>query len=117
MEIIIKTKNVKLTQDLEKFINEKMGRLEKFLHDKNQEIFVEIEKESNHHKQGEIFCAEAILTVPGKKMVAAAKHEDLFSAITEVKEELEIEIKKHKTKMVETPRREAKKTSKENRAL
>ncbi len=113
MNIIIKTKNLQLNDSLEKFIHEKIGKLEKFLHADNQEVFVEIEKESQHHKKGEVFCAEAIITLPGKKIIAKATSDDLGKAVTEVKEELEIEIKKYKLKKIELSRREAKKSRKE----
>ena len=72
MNIIIKTKNIELDAYLEKFINEKIGKIGKFLSPDNQEIFVEIEKESNHHNKGVIFCAEIMIEMPGKKLMAAA---------------------------------------------
>ncbi|OGZ69862.1 MAG: ribosomal subunit interface protein [Candidatus Staskawiczbacteria bacterium RIFCSPHIGHO2_02_FULL_42_22] len=116
MNIIIKTKNIELTDSLEKFIQQKIGKLEKFskiLGKDSLEMFVEIEKETNHHRKGEIFFAEAILVMPGKKLVARAKSDDLGKAVSEVKEELEIEIKKYKLKAIELPRRQAKKSRKE----
>ena len=113
MNIIIKTKNIELDEYLEKFINEKIGKIGKFLSPDNQEIFVEIEKESNHHKKGDIFCAEIMVQMPGKKLMAIARESNIQKALTEAKKEMEMEIKKHKTKMVEAPRREAKKSRKE----
>jgi ribosomal subunit interface protein len=58
MEIVIKTKNVELTESLEKFIKNKIGKLDKFFHS-DTEIFIEIEKEAKHHRKGEVFFAEA----------------------------------------------------------
>ena len=113
MNIIIKTKNIEPGGYLEKFINEKIGKIGKFLGADNQEIFIEVEKESNHHKKGDIFFTEIIIQMPGKKLVATAKETSAQKAITEAKKEMEMEIKKHKTKMIEAPRREAKKSRKE----
>ena len=91
-----------------------MDKIEKFLPD-NQDLFleIEIEKESLHHRKGEVYAAEAIIELPGKKLVAKAKEEDLQKAITEVEKELEIEIKKYKLKKIELPRRQAKKSHQE----
>lgn len=113
MQIIIKTKNIELTDSLEKFIQTKIGKLNKFFHTE-AEIFIEIERESLHHKKGEIFSAEAIVVLSGKKLVALAKNEDIGKAITEVKEEMEIELKKYKLKKIELPRRLARKSKEEN---
>ncbi len=113
MNIIIKTKNIELTPSLENFTNEKIGKLEKFLPKAEQEVFVELAKESTHHKKGDVFMAEITIHLPGKSLVSRCHGEDLMKAIIEVKDQMEIEIKKYKTKMVEAPRREAKKFSEE----
>ena len=113
MKIILKTKNIELTDFIEDMIYEKIGRLEhfiSFLKTEDSEIFVEIEKETKHHKKGDIFGAEAIVTLPGKKLVARAKGEDLSQIIGEVKDELEKEIRTYKTKTVDLPRRKYQKT-------
>src|SRR3989344_3883147 len=114
MNIIIKTKNLELTESLEKFINVKMQTLKKFIGTVKEDlfdIFVEIEKETKHHKKGDIFKAEAMVYLYGKNLVAQAHGEDLSKAVTEVKKELEREIRKHKTKKIELPRRKSKKLS------
>lgn len=112
MQIIIKTKNFELTGALEKFVNDKIGKLEKFaktLAKDSFDIFVEIEKESMHHKKGDVFMAEAIIRLPGKSLMAKSHGEDLLKAIIDMKDELEIEIKKHKLKVIELPRRKMRK--------
>jgi len=116
VKIIIKTKNLELTASLENLINKKMDGLKKFigiLKGKSAEVFVEVEKETKHHRKGDIFKSEAILQLPGKKLVARAHGEDVAKAIVEVKEELEREIRKYKSKMIEIPRRQAQKFKQE----
>lgn len=110
MNIIIKTKNVELTESLGSFINTKVSKLEKFFHQSSPECFIEIERETRHHKKGDVFFAQALISVPGKKLVATAHGDDLQKAIIKVCEELEVEIKKYKFKKIELPRREAKKS-------
>jgi ribosomal subunit interface protein len=112
MKIIIKTKNLELSPSLESYINEKIGSFEKFIKTLQKEeegktlseIFVEVEKETRHHRHGEVFVAKAQIMLPGKSLVAEAKGEDLFLAIVEVKDELQQEIKKYKLKKIDLGR-------------
>ena len=116
MKIIIKTKNLDLTTDLQEFIEEKIGGLEKFtkiLQNNSEEFFVEIGRETKHHKKGDIFKAEAIIHLPGQTLVAISERDDLKQAIVEVKDELQQEIKKYKLKRTEAIIREQRKNKKE----
>ena len=124
MRIIIKTKNLKLTAELQEFIEEKIGGLKRFtkiLQKKDNfnkgkdsgEFFVEIEKETNHHRKGDIFLAEARVHLPGKTIIAISERDDLKQAIVEVKDELQQEIKKYKLKRTEAIIREQRKNKKE----
>ena len=112
MKIIIKTKNFELTGALQKFVDDKIGKLEKFaktLGKDSMEAFVEIEKETNHHRKGDVFIAHVQIPLPGKMLMAKAHGEDLNKAIIAAKDELEIEIKKRKLKVIELPRRKIRK--------
>lgn len=125
MNIIIKTKNLELTESLNMFINKKIGSLQKFLAAFENhalpvadgrmlfETFVEVEKETRHHRKGDIFKAEAKIYLPGKSLFAKAHGEDLIKIINEVRDELESEIRRHKTKIIESPRRKSKKMNRE----
>ena len=120
MNIIIKTKNIELGAPLEAFINKKIGGLKKFLgafqshalpmtEGRNLfDTFVEVERDSNHHKQGKVFKAEVKIYMPGRNLFAKASAENIITAISEVRDELETEIRKYKAKVVEFPRRKAK---------
>lgn len=123
MDIIIKTKNLELTDSLNTLINKKMAGLKKFMPVAEDEIpvkgktllgvFLEIERESKHHRKGDVFNAEAIITLPGKKLVAKAHGENLVTIIGKVKHELEREVRKYKTQKIELPRRKYKKVKHE----
>ena len=122
MNIIIKTKNLELTPQLESFINKKIGGLKKFIKtfEGNNlpvagrrdlfETFVEVKKETLHHRKGDIFSAEVKLYVPGRSLFAKSHGEDVIKAINDAKDELEREIRKYKTKLIEFPRRRARKS-------
>lgn len=123
MKIIIKTKNIELSPSIENFVEEKIGSLKKFIKifqredsDKGKplaEVFVELEKETKHHRKGELFKAEVIIALPRKKIVAEAKGDDLWGAIVEVKDNLQQEIKKYKVKSIDSSIRERRKNKRE----
>lgn len=96
MEISIKTKNITIDSALKEFALEKVGSLERFLHE-SQNLLAEVElsKTTEHHNKGEVFRAEVQIEVPGKLLRAESTREDLKTAITEVKDQLQIQIKKY----------------------
>lgn len=114
MKIVIKTTNLKLNQEIRDYIQEKIGSLEKFarvFQSKNYyngffgkgkpriEVWLEIGKITRHHQKGDIFRAEAQMRFPGKSLRAESERENLKLAITEIKDELQRELKKHKEKL------------------
>jgi len=121
MKIIIRTKNLELTESLKSFIEEKIGSLKKFIdvfkreedpsanlgRDKKTlaEIFFEIEKETKHHNKGQVFRSEARILLPGKKIMAQSAGDDLLLTIVEIKDKLQQEIKKYKEKAITKNRR------------
>lgn len=114
MKIITKVKNLLLTSDLQNFIDEKIGTLAKFINSKiPEEIFVEVEKETTHHKNGQIFSCNLNIELPGKKLTAKSNSDDLNRAVLEAKEELEQELKKYKLKKIDAARRPQKKLKKQ----
>jgi len=110
MKIDIKAKNLELTSELEEFIREKISSLGKF--EEMPEISVFVEKETNHHKKGDIFVAKSEIILPGKKIMAKSESEDVLSSVVEIKDRLQQEIKKYKTKHIEFSRREQRKLEK-----
>jgi ribosomal subunit interface protein len=113
MKIVIKTKNLKLQPIIKDFIEKKLNNLEKFakifqsekyfdsFFGKGKptiEAWVEIGKTTKHHKKGEFFFAECQMRFPKKTLRAVAQSENLKSAISKSKEELERQIKQYKEK-------------------
>jgi len=128
MKIVIKTTNIKLNQTLEEFIEEKINSLEKFskiFYTKNYfdhffgkgkprvEAWVEIGKESLHHQKGPVFYAECQMRFPKKSLRSTAWAKDLKLAVTEVKDELQRELKKYKEKLTAQTKRRARVLKKE----
>lgn len=99
MKIDIKGTNMELTQAIKDYVNEKIGGLEKYF-DGILVARVDVGLTSKHHQKGNIFRAEVNLEVPQKHVLRAeAVREDLYMAINEVKQELQIQLKKLKDKM------------------
>lgn len=102
-----------LTPELENFIEEKISSLKKFVQvlkreeekRTSAEVFVDIEKETLHHKKGKVFKAEAKILLPGRKIMAMARGDDLLGVIVKIKDELQQEIKKYKEKKTDLTRR------------
>ena len=120
MKVVIKTKNLRLTKALKNFVEEKVNSLEKFLKifqsaeyfnhflgkgKPRVEAWVEIGKISLHHKKGPYFWAECQMRLPGKSLRSTAKSNDLKLAITEIKDELQRELKEYKEKIIDKTRR------------
>jgi putative sigma-54 modulation protein len=106
MKITIKATNFKLTPTIEDYILEKINSLDKFTHGIIK-AFVEVGKSTRHHQKGPFFRAEADLRLPGKILRAEAEEKDLYMAIVRVKDELQIEVKKYKEKMIAERKRGA----------
>ncbi len=104
MTIDITAKNIELDQPLKVFVEEKVGGLEHFLPNA-QDLYahVEIGKSTKHHHKGPFFYAEANLRIGQSQHLfrASVEHEDLRAAITDVKDELQIQIKKFKEKVTD----------------
>jgi ribosomal subunit interface protein len=100
MDIKIKATKMEMTPALEQAVNEKFGNLDKYF-DNIIGCEVEIGKTTAHHHKGDVFRAEVNLEVPKKIIRAEAETDDLYKAMTEVKDKLKIELVKYKEMMRE----------------
>jgi ribosomal subunit interface protein len=120
MRIIIKARKLKLTDDLRIFVEKKFLGLKKFINILKREdeigktlaeVFVELERETKHHKGNNIFIVRSRVSLPGRSLVAKAKSDDLFKAVVSARAELKMEIEKYKFKKTDVRRREQRKSS------
>jgi len=102
MRLEIKATNIELTESIVSYIRDKILSVDKFLSkfEKDKEVIVKVEvgKTTSHHRKGKLFRAEANLALGKTFLRSVSLKEDLYSAITEVKDKLQREIKKYKTK-------------------
>ena len=130
MKVVIKTKNLKLNRALEEFIEEKINSLEKFAKvfyteryfdhffgkgKPRVEAWVEIGKKTLHHQKGPIYYAECQMRFPKRSLRATSQRKDLKLAITEVKDELQRQLKQYKNKLTTQTKRRAKVLKKESK--
>lgn len=100
LNINIKSTNFNMTSDIEEYITNRMESLHKYIQvEKDEEILIEFEIEhSTHHKNGEVFRAEANFTLNGIMHRGESTSFDAQSAIDEVKNQLEKQIRRSKNK-------------------
>jgi len=101
MQIDIEATNLELTPPLREYIEEKIGRLSKFLTHFEKEgvhVKVEVARLTRHHRHGNVYHAEANLHFPGGMLRAEHQAEDVRVAIDKVRRVLQREIRKYKSK-------------------
>ena len=104
MQIIITGKNMDLTDPIKEYVEKKIGGLAKF-YDQIIKAEVTVGLISTKQNKGRIYVAECKLDVPGNDLYASKIEErDLYKSIDKVKNYLELELKKHKTKLREQQR-------------
>lgn len=95
MNISIKGTYVDLTPAVKRYVEEKIGHLEKYL--VALEAKVELARDRHHHT-GEVFRAEVTMPVGGRSIRAEATSGDVYSAIDLVIPKLKEQIEKFKSK-------------------
>ncbi len=100
MNINIKATQIELSPALQNYVDKRLKKLGKFLDESESpaSVQVEIGKETDHHKQGEVFRAEINIDWQGKRFRAEAVKDDLYAAIDAVKDDIANEIKRARRK-------------------
>jgi len=114
MNIQIKAKNIELTPSLKDFAEKKIGSLEKYFNLMQTpddpslvsriEAVVEVGKTTLHHRKGDIFRAEALLSFHRNTLRAAKSADDLEKAIDAVRDDLQRQITTFKEKLIDKSR-------------
>lgn len=112
MLVSLKNTNIKISQSIREYLDEKIVKLVEKLIKKSDELLkldLEVGRITRHHKHGKVFRAEANLIIGSRNLYADAVGEDLHEAIDLLEEELEREIKKFKEKRTVLERQGARK--------
>ncbi|MDD4531617.1 MAG: ribosome-associated translation inhibitor RaiA [Candidatus Pacebacteria bacterium] len=106
MKIRIKATEIEMTPYLKDMIKEKLAEISKHLRGKRAIIAeIELGVTSRHHQKGDIYRAEMQIEIPGRLFRAVSEKEDFRSALTDAKNEIEKQIRRHKDKKVAEKRR------------
>ena len=110
MKVNLLASRLDLTPSIKKFVVDKFGALERTVkaYEKEGEktVFIEIARSTKHHKQGDVFYAEATLGLPGKTLRAEHVHSDIRVAVNEVRDILKEKIRDYKGKIEERTKRQ-----------
>lgn len=114
MNIILKATNITLTPTINEYVETALGSLDKLTQGLSlpAEMRVEVGRSTWHHKKGEVFFAEANLSVGGDLLRSRMESFSVQSAIDGVRDELRSEIYKFKGKKETVFRRGARSVSK-----
>lgn len=105
MQIHIKATRLELTPIIERYIERRIGGLQRFVKrfekERQVHIFFEIARTTRHHKSGDVFYAEATVDLPGKTIRAERRDTDIRAAVDNIKNLLKRDILEYKEKKVE----------------
>jgi ribosomal subunit interface protein len=106
MKFQTRIKDIKLDDEIETYLQEKMDGLDHLLNSFGKSVSAEVELicKTEHHRKGQIYLAEVILYLPKKKVVAKSEADTILNAIDAVKSELQREINKYKEINIEKDR-------------
>ncbi len=95
MEIIIRGDKLKITDSMHAYIEEKLGKLEKYLKNSDEIRANVIVKVKNHEQRVEI-------TIPLKTYIVRAEEtkDDFYAAVDKALDTLERQIRKNKTRLM-----------------
>ncbi|MEK7564778.1 MAG: HPF/RaiA family ribosome-associated protein [Patescibacteria group bacterium] len=99
MKIILKSTNFSLTSSVSEYVDSTLMPLEKLVQGFGEtEMRVEVGRSTFHHNKGEVFFAEANISIGKNLLRSRTEALSVQAAIDEVKDELKNEILKFKGK-------------------
>jgi putative sigma-54 modulation protein len=107
IQVDITARNMEVSEKLRDYAEAKIGGLEKYLPRKVRDIAIAalvLELDPNGHEANQYVC-DAILTLPGAKMVAKEGTINIFASIDIVEAKLRSQLSKYKDKQTTEPRR------------
>lgn len=95
MEIVIRGDKIKVTDAMKTYIEEKIGKLDKYLEDSSSVRANVVVKVKNHNQMIEI-------TIPLKSFILRSEEsqEDFYAAVDKTIDKLERQIRKNKTRLM-----------------
>lgn len=96
MNINIKAINIETTEAIKDYITKKANYFQKVLNQDDFNIFVEISKTTNHHKNGLFYKTQFNIKLATGNFIANKESEDLYNSIDTAQEDIVRQIKENK---------------------
>ena len=99
IDISAAQKDYKIDPDLAKYINKKIGKLDKHLKkSQRSEARADVKLKESTGKGGKKCTCEVILHVPGTKLTASESTMNMYAAVDIVETKMQNQLKRHKEK-------------------
>jgi putative sigma-54 modulation protein len=106
MNINIKTTGISLTPSISDYVSKRMESVKRFLENDPSAICdFEVGKTTEHHKNGDIFRAEAHIVAAKRDIYAESEQTDLYAAIDSVRDEVMRRLSVDKVRRLSSIRR------------
>jgi ribosomal subunit interface protein len=106
MNTRIKATNVSITPAISEYADKRLEKISKLLaNDPSAICDVELARTSEHHNKGDVFKVDIHVVAKGIDAYASVEHEDLYTAITDSRDEILAELRGNKGKRVSLIRR------------
>lgn len=120
MRVVVRKKNLEITPALSVYIDTKIVRpteklLARIKSDALPLLDIEVARTTRHHRKGNVFYAEANLSLGSYVFRAEAEAEDIYAACDLLEDELKREISKFKTKIQSMAKRQGRQIKKQVR--
>ena len=104
MHISYKATHFDMTPSVQEYFEKKVEGVAKLLEhldsDGSAKMEVELSRTTSHHRKGDVFRAEAHLTIPKKTFYVSEERDDMYAAIDALKDTLHTSIERYKDFMV-----------------
>jgi len=92
-----------VTDELERYINKKIGKLDKYLkREVRDSVRADVKLRESNKSTAKKCTAEVILHIPGTRLTASESTVNMFAAVDIVEAKLQNQLKKHKEKHSES---------------
>lgn len=99
IDISTSQKSYKIDADLEKYIQKKIGKLDRHMKRRNRDVVrADVKVKENTAKSDKKCTVEAILHIPGSRLTASESTLNMYAAVDIVEAKLQNQLKRHKEK-------------------
>lgn len=99
IDIAASQKDFVIDEDLQKYIQKKIGKLDRHMKRKNREVArADVKLKESTGKGGKKCTCEVILHVPGTRLTATESTINMYAAVDIVEQKLQNQLKRHKEK-------------------